>query len=233
MMSWTGKTGRPVLRWAAPMFPWRSLLPPAIWGKAPRMRKISSRAGLSTGGLLALWFMLETGGQVSRSIAEERDVASGVRLGGLLLAWALILGRAITGNWHSGAARSMILCATAGRRGCFASSRCRLNCCCGRVGNVRFPHGRFAGSFRPSVIWQRPSSGCGISAAGRACRNDDCGFSMNRPRPPNARGCSDLRAETPLAPATSPACGARPCWRAASGMCRWAMSRRSRRFRWS
>jgi uncharacterized membrane protein YjfL (UPF0719 family) len=58
-------------------------------------------AGLATGGLFVLWIALELGGRVSVSIAEERDLASGLRCGGLLLAWGLILGRAATGNWHS------------------------------------------------------------------------------------------------------------------------------------
>jgi hypothetical protein len=45
--------------------------------------------------------VLELGGRVSASIAEERDVASGLRFGGFLLAAGLILGRAVAGNWHS------------------------------------------------------------------------------------------------------------------------------------
>jgi hypothetical protein len=36
--------------------------------------------------------------------AEERDLASGLRLCGLLVANGLILGRAVAGNWHSEAA---------------------------------------------------------------------------------------------------------------------------------
>jgi uncharacterized membrane protein YjfL (UPF0719 family) len=57
--------------------------------------------GLATGGLLALWFVVELAGNVSAAIAEERDFASGLRFGAALLAWGLILGRAATGNWHS------------------------------------------------------------------------------------------------------------------------------------
>ena len=73
-------------------------------GEGPSYSENIFSAALSTGALLALWFMLELGGRVSCAIAEERDVASGMRLGGLLLCWALILGRAVTGNWHSAAA---------------------------------------------------------------------------------------------------------------------------------
>lgn len=58
-------------------------------------------AALATGGLFVLWIAMEIWGNVSVSIAEERDLASGLRFGSLLLAWGLILGRATTGNWHS------------------------------------------------------------------------------------------------------------------------------------
>ncbi len=51
-----------------------------------------------------LWFLLETTTQISRAVTEDRDVASGVRLGGFLLAQGLVLGRALAGNWHSSAA---------------------------------------------------------------------------------------------------------------------------------
>jgi uncharacterized membrane protein YjfL (UPF0719 family) len=58
-------------------------------------------AGLGTAGVFGLWIVLELGAQVSRSIAEERDLASGLRLGGFLLAIGLVLGRATAGNWVS------------------------------------------------------------------------------------------------------------------------------------
>ncbi len=50
------------------------------------------------------WFALETTTRVSRAVTEDRDVASGVRLGGFLLATGLVLGRALAGDWHSAAA---------------------------------------------------------------------------------------------------------------------------------
>jgi hypothetical protein len=37
-------------------------------------------------------------------IAEERDLASGLRLCGFFLAIGLVLGRAVAGDWHSPAA---------------------------------------------------------------------------------------------------------------------------------
>lgn len=70
-------------------------------GEGPSYWENIFSAGLATGGLFVLWIGLELAGRVSVSIAEERDLASGLRFGGLLLAWGLILGRAATGNWHS------------------------------------------------------------------------------------------------------------------------------------
>lgn len=57
------------------------------------------------GGMIwfGLWFILETTTQVSRAVTEDRDVPSGLRLGGFLLALGLVLGRALAGNWHSAA----------------------------------------------------------------------------------------------------------------------------------
>jgi hypothetical protein len=56
---------------------------------------------LSTAGLLFLWLILECLARPSVAIAEERDLASGVRLAGFLLASSLILSRAVAGDWHS------------------------------------------------------------------------------------------------------------------------------------
>ena len=57
--------------------------------------------GLGTLAWFGLWLVLELGGKVARSVAEERDLATGLRLAGCLLATSLILGRALAGNWHS------------------------------------------------------------------------------------------------------------------------------------
>lgn len=70
-------------------------------GEGPSYWENIFSAGLATAGLFVLWIALELGSRVSVSIAEERDLASGLRFGGLLLAWGLIFGRAATGNWHS------------------------------------------------------------------------------------------------------------------------------------
>lgn len=70
-------------------------------GEGPSYWNNIFSAGLGTLGLFILWLLLETIGNVSVSIAEERDLASGIRLGGFLVAVGLILGRAVAGNWHS------------------------------------------------------------------------------------------------------------------------------------
>src|SRR5262249_11105088 len=48
-----------------------------------------------------LWLFLERFGKVSRAITEDRDFASGLRTCGLFLAFGMILGRALAGDWHS------------------------------------------------------------------------------------------------------------------------------------
>jgi len=56
---------------------------------------------IGSASFFLLWFLLELFGKVSRSIAEERDLATGLRTCGLLLAFGLIIGRALAGDWHS------------------------------------------------------------------------------------------------------------------------------------
>jgi hypothetical protein len=73
-------------------------------GEGPSFINNFFSAAVGTAGWFALWILLEFGAKVSRSIAEERDLASGLRLGGLLLAIGLALGRAAAGNWYSEAA---------------------------------------------------------------------------------------------------------------------------------
>ncbi len=73
-------------------------------GEGPSYLNNIFSAGLGTAGLFVLWVCLDLGANVSMSIAEERDLASGVRTGGFLVAVALVLGRAVAGDWHSEAA---------------------------------------------------------------------------------------------------------------------------------
>jgi len=70
-------------------------------GEGPSYMNNVFSVGLAAGGFLSLWFLLEIGGDVSVSITEERDLASGLRLSGFLLSIALVLGRAVAGDWHS------------------------------------------------------------------------------------------------------------------------------------
>jgi hypothetical protein len=58
-------------------------------------------AGLGTAGWFVLWIFLELGAKVSMSIVEERDLASGLRMCGFLLATALVLARSVAGDWVS------------------------------------------------------------------------------------------------------------------------------------
>jgi uncharacterized membrane protein YjfL (UPF0719 family) len=70
-------------------------------GEGPSYMNNFFSAALGTGGLVVLWILLEVGGKVSRSVTEDRDLASGVRMCGFLLAVGLVLGRAVAGDWHS------------------------------------------------------------------------------------------------------------------------------------
>jgi hypothetical protein len=56
---------------------------------------------LATGSLLAAWLMIGIFGSSTVSITQERDLASGVRLGAFSVAEALIFGRAVAGDWES------------------------------------------------------------------------------------------------------------------------------------
>jgi hypothetical protein len=69
---------------------------PSFWENV-----FSTAIGIAT--WLALWLTLELAAGVSRSVAEERDTASGLRMAGFLAAEGLILGRALAGSWHSAA----------------------------------------------------------------------------------------------------------------------------------
>jgi uncharacterized membrane protein YjfL (UPF0719 family) len=58
-------------------------------------------AGLATSGLLLIWLATEFGARVSEAVTVDRDGAAGLRLGALLLASGLILGRSVAGDWQS------------------------------------------------------------------------------------------------------------------------------------
>lgn len=72
----------------------------AITGEGPSFWNNVFSAGV--GGIVwfAGWLILELFAQASRNVAEERDPASGLRLGGYLFASGLLIGRAVAGNWR-------------------------------------------------------------------------------------------------------------------------------------
>ncbi|HWD92774.1 MAG TPA: hypothetical protein VG938_10530 [Verrucomicrobiae bacterium] len=70
-------------------------------GEGPSYAENVFSVGLASAGFFVFWTALEIGGRVSVSIAEERDLASGIRLSGFLLSIGLVLGRAVAGDWHS------------------------------------------------------------------------------------------------------------------------------------
>jgi hypothetical protein len=70
-------------------------------GEGPSYWENVFSVALAGTGFFVIWVLLELVGKVSLSIAEERDFASGIRLGGFLLAAGLVLGRAVAGDWHS------------------------------------------------------------------------------------------------------------------------------------
>jgi|SRR6185437_4747118 len=70
-------------------------------GEGPSYLNNVFSIGIAAVIFFVLWSSFETVSKVSISIAEERDLASGMRLGGLLIAIALVLGRAVAGDWHS------------------------------------------------------------------------------------------------------------------------------------
>jgi hypothetical protein len=71
------------------------------FGEGPSYLNNFFSAGLGTAGLLVLWILFEISGKASISITEDRDLASGIRLCGFLVAIGLVLGRAVAGDWHS------------------------------------------------------------------------------------------------------------------------------------
>lgn len=76
-------------------------------GDGPGWWVVVYSASLSTAGLLALWIILDRLSGLTEAVTVERDVASGLRLGGFLVAAGLILGRAVAGDWVSASATTV------------------------------------------------------------------------------------------------------------------------------
>jgi|GEM_PF-6925483 len=70
-------------------------------GEGPAMWENIFCAGVATLAMMAAWLILEIGAGISASITIERDMASGLRGGGFLMAAGMIAGRAVAGDWES------------------------------------------------------------------------------------------------------------------------------------
>jgi hypothetical protein len=70
-------------------------------GDGPGWGVVVASAFMATALLGGIWFALESFTHVAESITVERDSAAGWRLGGLLAAVGLILGRSVAGDWVS------------------------------------------------------------------------------------------------------------------------------------
>jgi uncharacterized membrane protein YjfL (UPF0719 family) len=73
-------------------------------GDGPGWSVVIFSAGLASVTLALLWLLLDSLTGVCETITVERDPATGVRLGALLAAAGLVLGRSVAGDWVSGPA---------------------------------------------------------------------------------------------------------------------------------
>jgi hypothetical protein len=73
-------------------------------GDGPGWWVVVFSAGLATGGLAIVWWLFERLTGIADLVTVDRDPAAGLRLGALLAAGGLILGRAVAGDWVSAAA---------------------------------------------------------------------------------------------------------------------------------
>src|SRR5687767_1864330 len=70
-------------------------------GEGPSLWNNVFSAALGTAAMVALWLVLEFTSGIAHSVTVERDAASGLRLGGFMLASGLVFGRALAGDWQS------------------------------------------------------------------------------------------------------------------------------------
>lgn len=73
-------------------------------GDGPGWWVVLFSAGLATAALGILWLVFDRVTGISDTITVERDRSAGVRLGGLLVAAGLMLGRSVAGDWTSASA---------------------------------------------------------------------------------------------------------------------------------
>lgn len=70
-------------------------------GNGPGWWVVVFSAALATGALFLVWRLADAFSNASDAITIDRDEASGLRFGALLLACGAIFGRAVAGDWHS------------------------------------------------------------------------------------------------------------------------------------
>ena len=70
-------------------------------GNGPGLHAVLFCAILSTSAFFLLWLGVEMLAAPSEAVTVERDTAAGMRLGGFLVALAIILGGAVAGPWQS------------------------------------------------------------------------------------------------------------------------------------
>lgn len=73
-------------------------------GNGPGWWVVVFSAGLATIAFFGLWTLVERLTAISELVTIDRSVGAGLRLGGLLIAMGMILGRAVAGDWMSAAA---------------------------------------------------------------------------------------------------------------------------------
>lgn len=70
-------------------------------GNGPGWWVVVFCAALATAGLTGAWILVDRLTTITDAVTIDRDPAAGVRLGGLLIACGVVLGRAVAGDWHS------------------------------------------------------------------------------------------------------------------------------------
>ncbi len=70
-------------------------------GNGPGWWVVLFSAALAGAALILLWMAVDAVTGLTDRVTINRDIASGLRLGAVLTAWGLILGRAVAGDWVS------------------------------------------------------------------------------------------------------------------------------------
>ncbi len=70
-------------------------------GEGPGAEVVIFSAGLSTIGFFLVWLALTAVSEIDYTVTVDRDMSAGLRLGAVLAAAGLILGRSVVGNWVS------------------------------------------------------------------------------------------------------------------------------------